>query len=513
MSFKSRSMRQQLLFSFAGVVAAFALVLTFVVFQMAAIDEANDAAVVQNTQLDLTNFISRQTLYANRAVLQAMVSEDPADAAAASDDVAARQVDVMAHFDQIEALLQTEEGRAIYERYRSAVEGMFAGWQEELAFLEAGDVAAARALSTGEIRQVAAEAGAAGQEMIDRYTARAAESTLQAAEAYESARLIVIIAAVVVALLAMAGGVLIARFVSNRLARNATQVDGSALEVSAAADQVASVAEEASSQANVVAAAGEQVSHNVATVATAVEEMSASVREIAQSSGEASRVAAEAVRTAEVTNEQVARLGVSSAEIGKVIEVITSIAEQTNLLALNATIEAARAGEAGKGFAVVANEVKELAKETAKATEEISSRIAAIQTDTEVAVDAIGQIGAVIGRIADMQNTIASAVEEQTATTNEISRNVNEAARGSSQIAENIVSVAHAAGDAAEGAGRAQGAAAELRAVAQDLTAVVEGAKRAAMPATAPSTSSAPRAFSGDDQEAPRELVGAGHER
>ena len=203
--------------------------------------------------------------------------------------------------------------------------------------------------------------------------------------------------------------------------------------------------------------------------------MSASVREIAQSSGDASRVASEAVSTAQAANTNVAKLGESSVEIGRVIEVITSIAEQTNLLALNATIEAARAGEAGKGFAVVANEVKELANQTASATEEISTRIAAIQSDTGDAVDAIEQIGQVIARIADMQTTIASAVEEQTATTNEISQNINEAARGSSQIAENITSVAQASGEAAEGAASAQSAAAGLREVAADLTAVVNG--------------------------------------
>ncbi len=137
---------------------------------------------------------------------------------------------------------------------------------------------------------------------------------------------------------------------------------------------------------------------------------------------------------AETTNETIAKLGQSSAEIGKVIKVITSIAQQTNLLALNATIEAARAGEAGKGFAVVANEVKELAKQTAKATEDISRKIEAIQADTKGAVDAIGQIGRIIMQINDIQNTIASAVEEQTATTNEISRNVAEAAKGSTDI-------------------------------------------------------------------------------
>jgi len=286
---------------------------------------------------------------------------------------------------------------------------------------------------------------------------------------------------VALAIAFLVGGAL-AWFVSQQVARqvgsNAQRLNVSSGDLAAVSAQVSAASEETAAQANVVAAAGEQVSHNVQTVATAVEEMSASVREIASSSADASKVAADAVRTAESTNGKVVALGESSAQIGKVIEVITSIAEQTNLLALNATIEAARAGEAGKGFAVVANEVKELAKETAKATEEIGSRIAAIQTDTGEAVEAIGQISEVIARIADMQNTIASAVEEQTATTNEISRNVNEAARGSSEIAENIVSVAQAAGETSQGAARTQQAAGRLREIAGSLQGVVDGAAR-----------------------------------
>ena len=176
-----------------------------------------------------------------------------------------------------------------------------------------------------------------------------------------------------------------------------------------------------SAQANVASAAAEQVSEMWRTVSTGTEEMGASIREIAKNANEAAGWRLRLSRSPRRPIATVAKLGESSAEIGNVIKVITSIAQQTNLLALNATIEAARAGEAGKGFAVVANEVKELAKQTAKATEDISRKIEAIQSDTKGAVDAIAQIGKIINQINDIQNTIASAVEEQTATTGEIS--------------------------------------------------------------------------------------------
>ena len=189
------------------------------------------------------------------------------------------------------------------------------------------------------------------------------------------------------------------------------------------------------------------------TVSTATEEMSASIKEISKNASEAAEVASSAARLAGTTNATMTKLSESSAEIGNVIKVITSIAEQTNLLALNATIEAARAGEAGKGFAVVANEVKELAKETAKATEDIGAKVEAIQNDAKGAVLAIDEITTVIGRINDIQNTIASAVEEQTGTTNEISRNISETAKGSSDIASNITGVATAAKETEHSAG------------------------------------------------------------
>jgi methyl-accepting chemotaxis protein len=216
-------------------------------------------------------------------------------------------------------------------------------------------------------------------------------------------------------------------------------------ELTGISQQMSANAEETSAQTRVASAATLQVSQNLQTVATGAEEMGASIKEIAKNATEAAKVATSAVKVAETANATVSKLGDSSAEIGQVIKVITSIAQQTNLLALNATIEAARAGEAGKGFAVVANEVKELAKETAKATEDISRKIEAIQTDTKAAVNAIGTISEVINQINGISSTIASAVEQQNATTNEMARNVSEAARGSGEITSNISGVSEAA--------------------------------------------------------------------
>ena len=261
--------------------------------------------------------------------------------------------------------------------------------------------------------------------------------------------------------------------VLTNVAENAQTLAGASEELTAASQQMAGNAEETSAQANVVSAASDDVSLNIQTVATGTEEMSASIKEIAQSATKATQVTNDAVKLAETTNQTVTKLGDSSAEIGQVIKVITSIAEQTNLLALNATIEAARAGEAGKGFAVVANEVKELANQTANATEEISNKIQAIQTDTKSSVTAIGEISDVINQISDISNTIASAVEEQAATTNEISRNVSEASRGAQEIAQNITGVATAAKSTTEGAQDTQKAAAELATLAQNMQGIV----------------------------------------
>jgi methyl-accepting chemotaxis protein len=255
-------------------------------------------------------------------------------------------------------------------------------------------------------------------------------------------------------------------------AQNASTLASSSEELTAVSQQMAGNAEETATQANIVSAASEQVSKNVSSVASASEQMQSSIREIAKNANESARVAKNAVSVAHSTNETVKKLGESSQEIGNVIKVITSIAQQTNLLALNATIEAARAGEAGKGFAVVANEVKELAKQTAKATEEIGQKIEAIQGDTKGSVKAIEEIGTIINQINDISNSIASAVEEQTVTTNEIGRSVTEAAKGVGDIAKNIGGVAVAAKNTTQGANDTQKASQELSQMAARLQTV-----------------------------------------
>ncbi|MEV1289553.1 methyl-accepting chemotaxis protein [Micromonospora sp. NPDC049679] len=257
------------------------------------------------------------------------------------------------------------------------------------------------------------------------------------------------------------------------LTAHATGLAEASQGLAATSQQSASSTEIAAQQAGYVAESAADMSRNIQTVAAGAEEMGASIREISQNATQAVNVAARAVEVTESTNAVMAKLGDSSAEIGSVIKVITSIAEQTNLLALNATIEAARAGDAGKGFAVVANEVKELAQETARATGDISARVAAIQSDTTGAAAAIGEISGIIAQINDFQTTIASAVEEQSVTTNEMSRSVTEAASAGTRVAETITEVASSVQVTTVGVGEANRAAGQLAQMSSDLRGLV----------------------------------------
>ncbi|HEX5201869.1 MAG TPA: methyl-accepting chemotaxis protein [Actinoplanes sp.] len=249
----------------------------------------------------------------------------------------------------------------------------------------------------------------------------------------------------------------------------AVTLASSAEELSATSREIGSAADQASAEAQMVSSSAEEVSTSVQTVAASSEEMTASISEIARNATDAAQVAAQAVESAQTASNTMTELGRSSEEVGNVIKVITSIAEQTNLLALNATIEAARAGEAGKGFAVVASEVKDLAQETAKATDDIGQRISSIQSDISNAVAAIAAISEVIARIDQFQTTIAAAVEEQTATTQEIGRNISEAATGATEIARSVQGVATAAQTTTEGVTQSQIATADVARMSTEL--------------------------------------------
>ncbi len=258
--------------------------------------------------------------------------------------------------------------------------------------------------------------------------------------------------------------------VSTMLARVTGAVGG----LHDAANRMSDIAGRASQQTAAVSTATEEASSNVQTVASASEELNATIQEIARQVDKSSRISQEAVETAEHTNERIKGLANAAEKVGEVVGLINDIAEQTNLLALNATIESARAGEAGKGFAVVAQEVKNLAGQTARATDEISGKIGEIQTETRGAVEAIGAIVDIMRTVNEYTTAIASAIEQQRAATQEISRNVEEAARGTSEVSSNIVTVAESVSETGEEARGVFGAADNLKSDAKALQREVE---------------------------------------
>ncbi|PHS79572.1 MAG: methyl-accepting chemotaxis protein [Rhodospirillaceae bacterium] len=239
-------------------------------------------------------------------------------------------------------------------------------------------------------------------------------------------------------------------------------VSAASTEMQSSAQTLSTTAEETAGQSEIVATAANNATENVQTVASATEELSSSIQEISRQVSQSTQIAGSAVIEVESTNEKIQGLAEAANKIGEVVAMITDIADQTNLLALNATIEAARAGDAGKGFAVVASEVKNLANQTAKATEEISSQIGDIQSATNTAVEAIGSIGGTINELNEISSAIAAAVEEQGAATQEIARNVEQAANGTTEVSSNIAGVQQAAGETGHSANDMLGAATEL---------------------------------------------------
>ncbi|BCJ46436.1 hypothetical protein GCM10010168_60750 [Actinoplanes ianthinogenes] len=261
------------------------------------------------------------------------------------------------------------------------------------------------------------------------------------------------------------------------IAKDSDALATASTELAAVSGEIAAAVDNTDRQSSSAATEADEISRNVQSVAAGSEEMGLSIREISRNAADAAQVASVAVSEAAMATETIRKLGESSAEIGNVIKLITSIAEQTNLLALNATIEAARAGDAGKGFAVVASEVKDLAQETARATEDIGARVTAIQQDTSGAVEVINRISEVIAQINDFQTTIASAVEEQTATTGEMSRSIGEVAAGSSRIAANINDVSSASQATVSGVNQTREASEEVSRTAEELRVLVGGFK------------------------------------
>jgi methyl-accepting chemotaxis protein len=263
------------------------------------------------------------------------------------------------------------------------------------------------------------------------------------------------------------------RTTMQRMAENADTLAGAATELAATSQEIAGAAHQTDEQTTAASNEAAEISRNVQTVAAGSEEMGVSIREISENTNRAAQIAGEAVSEAALATQRIEQLGASSVEIGNVVKLITQIAEQTNLLALNATIEAARAGEMGKGFAVVASEVKDLAQETARATDDITSRVTAIQQETGGLVDVISRVSEVIARINDYQTTIASAVEEQTATTAEMSRSISEVAAGSGRIAVSISEVARASSVSVEGTSQTNQASSEVARTAEELRVLV----------------------------------------
>jgi methyl-accepting chemotaxis protein len=364
------------------------------------------------------------------------------------------------------------------EEFLASHQAMGASYQKALDFFVASkgkDVKGADAIVKGQDR---APSDLLTQ-LVDHSTAQTTEMTHQRDdEAHDHTNVAFMATAALLALIGLMIACVVRSFMSE-IGSSIGRLRDESSQLVLSGDTLANDAEDAALQAQQVAHSAATVSGNVDSVAAAIEEMTATVQEIAQNASQADVAASVAVRQAEDTNATVARLGEASAEIGKVIAVITSIAEQTNLLALNATIEAARAGEAGKGFAVVANEVKELANQTASATEEISRKISAIQTETADAVSAIGEISTVIAQVNELQSSIAGAVEEQSATTSEIGRSVHEAATGMAEISANIGNLGSLIQNTSRSASTSRNVSNGLTAVAAEL----EGLVRVGSPA------------------------------
>ncbi|MGY1815491.1 methyl-accepting chemotaxis protein [Blastococcus sp. SYSU D00820] len=487
--------------------------------RMSTLDEKADAVYTEGAEpLDGLRRLQAGWWEMTATTARTAIPGLPAETVArAEQDAAALGDRLMADVESVAGMPLSPEAAAAFAEFRLAV----AAYLEALGELRATGVGNTSPARLAQLLQTINESEALIAEALATATAAAEERAVQVTEeahdAYTSARTVTVVIIVAGLVIAISLALLVARSVTAPVRRirqvlaqvadgdlrvragrtgggelgevaqsldhtldslgsvlhlvgdSAQRLAGASDKLNSASGAIADNARTAAGQADAVVTSAGDVASSVDTVAAGSSQMEAAIREIATNAAQAARVAGQAVTVAEATTRTVGKLGDSSQEIATVVKLINGIAEQTNLLALNATIEAARAGEAGKGFAVVASEVKELAQETARATEDISRRVEAIQADTAGAVEAIGQISSVIGEINDFQATIAAAVEEQTATTNEMNRNVMEAANGSQQIANAISGLAAGTQETNSRVEDAQRAAAELARMSDEL--------------------------------------------
>ncbi|WP_121257302.1 methyl-accepting chemotaxis protein [Nocardioides ferulae] len=516
---RGASLRTRLLASFLVVSLLTLLVAGFSLERMSAQSERSQSVQTDSGHLNAVRDL--QVLwweYAAHDARTAIESLPPEVLEVESAAAAEAAEGLVARVDDVQALPLDPTAKAAMDEFAAAVEGNFAILDQ----IKSGELLPAEmGAALAEMDGYAVQAEESIAVAIEGEQAESAEKAAAADAAYEDTRTWTIAVSALAVLVSVGLGVVSARSVAgpigatrdllarvadgdltSRLERSgakeieqlrrslnttldslagvmtmvrefAGRLAGSSTALSGTADALAAGVQEVAGESDQVSVAAGEVSRNVATLASGSEQMQSAIGEIAHSANEAARVADNAVSVAEETTRTVGRLGDSSREIASVVKVITAIAEQTNLLALNATIEAARAGEAGKGFAVVAGEVKDLAQETARATEDISRRVTTIQEDTAGAVEAIDRIRGVIDEINHFQTTIASAVEEQTATTNEMNRNVVEAAGGSEGIAGSVAGIAGAATRTSGSVQEAQQAAAELARMGTQLEEMV----------------------------------------